>query len=316
MRIDLSIVVFRPDTDLLLTTLMTLSKVRSEVGSVRVLVSGSNFDFANVREIVLKVGLLSQAVLTHRYDNLGFASGHNLLLADAFRANADAVLIVNPDMEFDKGAISALGVAASSSDTPALYGPVIRRVVKGGGLAEMDSAGIVWTATGRHFDNLQGMPDVEADRSLRLVKGLTGACLLVSRAAHARIVGQSGYFFDDLFVAYREDAELGVRAALLNIPSVCVNVSGFFHVRSVRGATRGNALADLLGVRNRFIMKHRMLGHRPGWWLLANLRDLLVIAATVTKERTSLPGLLSVFRMRRFLKYTSAYHARRRNDAA
>lgn len=316
MQIDLSLVVYRPNEDLLAATLTAIGNLRREVRLVRLLVSGSNDELNAVGHAVQRAGLEQQVVLTHRYDNLGFASGHNLLLGAAFTSGADAVLIVNPDMEIEEGSISDLASAAVSESRPALYGPIIRRVVEAGSPSEIDSAGVVWTVTGRHFDHLQGKADIDADRSQNLVEGLTGACLFVTRAAHSLIHSRSGYFFDDLFVAYREDAELGIRASLIGVPSICVNVPGFFHVRSVRGATRGNVLADLLGVRNRFIMKRRMLGLRPGLWLLAGFRDCMVVAGTLIQERSSLPGLLSVFKMRRYIRYTSPYRSYLNGEAA
>jgi GT2 family glycosyltransferase len=156
----------------------------------------------------------------------------------------------------------------------------------------IDSAGIGWTLTGRHLDLLQGAALSAAPQGETTRSGLTGACLLVTRGAYERLVGSTGELFDEDFFAYREDAELGVRAGLIGVRSVLVPQARALHGRALRGTTRGgSALIDRLGVRNRLLLLFKLGHHRPGFTPAALARDLVVIAAAATVERSSWPGV-------------------------
>lgn len=307
MKIDLSLVVFRPNAELLSATLFSLSHVKSEFHLLYILISGGIDDRALLDTLIAESQLRDRVKIIHRFDNLGFSSGHNVLLNAAFTSESEAVMVINPDIEISPGAISVFASAIAVTNTTALFGPVIRQLGDPDEKSRIDSAGIIWTATGRHFDYLQGAPDFGVDSSLRECAGVTGACLLVTRPAYEAVVANGGYFFDDHFIAYREDAELGIRARMIGVPSIVVNVAGFSHVRSVRGAMRGNGLADLLGVRNRFLMRWRMGRKRPGMSMLTLIRDVIVVLGVILRERSSLPGLEEAFRVRRYMAYTSPY---------
>lgn len=308
-RVDVTLVLFRPDIEELGRTATSLAAIRDEFSMLHILLSGSNADRAGIASLLDAAGLESRARVTHRYDNLGFSTGHNVLLANAFAEGADAALVLNPDMRVAVGALDLLTRAAGEHSGPALYGPSLARaaneVSNSNALLDTDSMGVGWSGDGRHFDIRQGEPfSIEPGR-VDVVDGLTGACLFVPRQAYEAIVYESGWFFDDVFLAYREDAELGLRAKALGIESRIVHVEGFAHVRSVRGYARGRALPDLLGVRNRYLLKYRLGSLRPSAIGLAEARDLMVAGATASIERSSLPGLSSATSIRRFVSSTS-----------
>lgn len=308
-RVDITLVLYRPDIDELGRTIASLAQISSEFDVLHVLLSGSNADRESVGRLLEAAGLAARTRLTHRFDNLGFSTGHNVLLADAFSEGAGAALVLNPDMRVAVGSVVELARIAAESVDDALYGPSLARVSNAdesvGNAAETDSMGVGWSGDGRHFDIRQGEPfSIEPGR-VQTVDGLTGACLFVPRGAYEAIVDESGWFFDDVFLAYREDAELGLRAKALGVESRLVHVEGFAHVRSVRGYARGRALPDLLGVRNRYLLKYRLGNLRPSSKGFAELRDLMVAGATSTIERSSLPGLSSAKSIRRFVSNTS-----------
>lgn len=305
MIVDISIVVFRPDFEELRQTFRAIAAVRAEFGRLRLLVSGDAAVHARTRDLLSDVGI--DAVVTERFDNLGFSTGHNLLLEESFRSDADACLVLNPDARLEPGALTALIAAVTSDGGEALYGPALRRA----DTDQVDSLGIEWTRDARHFDRGMGDPFVISPGRVEDVEGLTGACLLVPRIAYDRIVNRSGWFFDDAFLAYREDAELGVRAQAVGVPSRLVHVDGFSHVRAVRGYQRGRELPDLLGVRNRLLLKDRLGALRPGSRVISMVRDLAVAGAVHTVERRSKAGWDSARSIRRFVRSTSVVRARR-----
>lgn len=314
MTVDVTLVLFRPDTALLRRTLAGVAANRSSVRRLRVLHSAcAPGDERQVAQLLDDAGLSALAHVEVRGDNLGFAGGHDRLLAAAFDDPAEGgpvqgCLVLNPDCEMAPGALAALLRAAHERVAqPALVGPVLRLRRRGGaasaGAEVVDSLGITWTAAGRHVDDGQGRPLPAALPPARRVAGVSGACLLVSRRAW-EVLQRHGGLFDETFVAYREDAELGVRAAAVGVPSFVVAVEGFVHWRNVVGSERGNALADALGARNRLLLRHKLGRRRPGAPLLPTLRDVLVVGAALTVERSSWPAVRQALALRRYVRAT------------
>jgi len=308
MVLDISLVIYKPDLDDLKRTLSSLARCTTEFGRLRLLVSGPSSLHRTIGGLLVESGLEEQASMTCRFDNLGFASGHNLLIGESFANGAEFCLILNPDVQVEPGALSSLCASVETASEPALWAPALRRIESGASSMKsdvVDSLGISWSATGRHYDIAQGdtMPPLNGE--LQEVQGVTGACMLVSQDAFDAICRLTGYFFDDLFLAYREDAELCIRASVVGVTSKIIMIKGFAHVRSVRGFQRGKRIPDLLGVRNRFLIRFRLGGHRPGNAVLAQLRDLLVIVGVVLRERSSLPGLMEAVSIRRFTRFSS-----------
>lgn len=314
MICDITMVLFRPNRQQLLLTLKSLSVITDEYRHIQILISGADKDLQLVNELVVLSNLVGVVHIYHRYDNIGFASGHNYLLKRAFFLGADYCLVLNPDIDVSPGSISALIEVAESNSSVSLYAPPLCQISPERtyiNSKKIDSYGIKWTYSARHVDIDQGLPWPILSGKINVVDGLTGACLLLRKSVYECICAKSRYFFDDVFLAYREDAELGIRAKNLGISSLLVEVDGFFHVRSLRSGERGNSLIDLLGVRNRFVIKWRLGHHRPGIAVVGLLRDLLVIIATILVERHSLPGLIAAIKMRRYLKYTSSVFRKR-----
>ena len=302
--LSVTIVLFRPNVDDFKVTVASLLANADDIASLHVLVSGTRKEYSAVESLLCELSSATKCFTHHRFDNLGFASGHNLLLAEAFRSGADSVLVLNPDVVLQPESFRKLAAVAGLHQQPVLWGPTLSRATDDGVPTQtFDSAGIGWTSTGRHFDKSQGDPWRIQTGQHEIVMGVTGACLVVNRSSFDQLISDSGHFFDDLFLAYREDAELGIRASTLGIPSAVVHLDGFAHVRSVRGYQRGNRLADLLGVRNRFLLRWSLGNSRPGKPLVAGARDLLVILASSLVERRSLPGLRDAFAIRRYASY-------------
>ena len=233
--------------------------------------------------------------------NIGFSGGHNALLERAFAEPVDHALVLNPDAFLLPDCIASLVAFAREARGPVLLGPVLELADGDNLTAEgrIDTAGIVWTRTGRHLDALQGSSIAAAPAEPTRVAGISGACMLVPRDAYRRVVDTTGEFFDEDFIAYREDAELGLRAALIGVDQWVVPAARGWHVRSQRGTLRGqSAFIDRLGVRNRFLIAFKHGHRRPGGLLLAPLRDLLVVGGVLVRERSSLPGLVEAWRLR------------------
>jgi len=232
--------------------------------------------------------------------NSGFAGGQNRALAELFAAGCDHVLVLNPDVVLDPSCVRELVTHAAKQPGPVLVGPLLHSASSDlQGEGSIDTAGIRWTIGGRHLDALQGHPVAEAPKRPERVRGISGAAMLVSRAAFRRLVDETGEFFDEDFIAYREDAELGLRADLLGVECWLVPSAVALHVRGLRGTSRKTTpWVNSLGVRNRFLMAAKYGPRRPGIWPLPWVRDVVVVAAVLSVERESLPGLKDAWRLR------------------
>lgn len=309
MRTHVTIVLYNPTSSEAEQVSSHWTRLRSEIERVHILCSGDSAAHVVARHFFAD----EIFTLTLRYDNLGFASGHNFLISKAYDAGAEHVLVANPDLYIEVGAISSLSDHVARVSDANLVGPVLERLDEDWhrtGLA--DSLGIRWDRWARHFDIGQGSPMDRPPRSRERVRGVSGACLLVPHDAYEKIREKSGYFFDDFYLAYREDAELGVRATFAGVGNLIVPVEGFAHVRNVRGSQRGKVLQDLLGVKNRLLLKYNLGRHRPGSWPLATVRDTIVAVAAHTIERTSRDGFKAARAIRRAAR-TRGFYSRSKN---
>lgn len=259
---------------------------------------------AELGELAERVAPRVPATVSWTATNLGFAAAHNRGLQLLFAHGCRAVVVHNPDLVLAPDAAGRLLAAAGQLGT-ALIGPLLELADPDdlSGTGRVDTMGIRWTAGGRHLDDRQGAPLPAVEDRLVPVAGISGACLLVTRAAHEAVRAGSGEFFDEDFLAYREDAELAYRAALLGVPSyLCTGARGR-HARSLRGTARGaDPAIDRLGVRNRFLLAFKYGRDRPGVLPAALARDAVVVAGVLARERTSLPGLREAWALRHAMR--------------
>ncbi|MDP9100530.1 MAG: glycosyltransferase family 2 protein [Actinomycetota bacterium] len=301
-NLAVSIVAFHSSLNLLGGTLEALAAQVSPPASVLILVNGDTdgSESKAVQELCRSSSLDVPVSVQRAVDNVGFAGGHNRGCAALFAAGADAVVVLNPDLALDPEALGVL--SERCRDRPdALCGPLLCLADPVSLQSEgvVDTAGIRWTCGGRHLDVAQGCPVPPAGSRPRLVAGISGACLVVPRRAYDRIVELSGEFFDEDFIAYREDAELGFRAALLGVESWLIPEATGRHARRLRGTSREvSAWVNRLSVRNRFLIAAKYGRDRPGGLFGALLRDLVVLAGVAGRERSSWPGVREAWLLR------------------
>lgn len=257
-----------------------------------------------------RVGPLLTTTTSWSADNLGFAEAHNRGLDRLFGHGCAAVFVHNPDLVLSPAAPGHLVAEMDRlGPGPLLLGPLLEladpATMMGTGL--VDTMGIRWTCDGRHLDEQQGSTLPVRPSPTHRVAGISGACLLVTRSAHEVIVAASGEFFDEAFIAYREDAELAYRAQWLGVSSyVCPGAHGR-HARRLRGTTRGtDVFVDRLGVRNRFLIAFKYGRRRPGRLSAALARDVVVVMAVLLTERSSLGGLREAWVLRHVMSAKGA----------
>ncbi|MDX6285411.1 MAG: hypothetical protein QOG53_896 [Frankiales bacterium] len=299
--VHVTLVLWRPDWPTVEWTLRSLADQTAAL-ELHVLVNEDpgGADARRMRELTQQSGVPCHSV-TSTGENRGFAGGHNALLAEVFAAGAATAVVLNPDVSLTPDALENLVGFEPASSQAWIAGPLLElaNATTLQGEQRIDTAGITWTRTARHLDDMQGKALASAPSQPRQVAGISGACMLVTRSAYTIVLTETDEFFDEDFIAYREDAELCLRATQLGVDCWLVPGARGLHVRSLRGTTRGAISAvDRLGVRNRFLIAFKHGCRRPGGRHGALVRDVVVIAGVLVRERSSLPGLRDAWQLR------------------
>jgi GT2 family glycosyltransferase len=235
--------------------------------------------------------------------NRGFSAAVN----QAVRiANGEFVLLLNPDAYLEPDYVSSL--VAAMKDFGMATGKLLQAETK-----LIDSKGIRMTRSGRHFDIDQGLRDTPDTRE---VFGVSGAAAMY-RMSFIRDVTIGGEFLDEDFFAFREDADVAWRGRLFGWRAVYVPEAIAHHVRTVTPEKRRalSAMINMHGVKNRFLLRLK----NEGLYLAIRnapfelTRDVIVIIAALTIERTSLPALNWLWKnRRRIMEKRRAIQSRRR----
>ena len=232
-------------------------------------------------------------------ENLGFSAGQNQAIR---QAAGDWILALNPDVMLAPNFVSCL---VQGGDIDPRIGTVCGKLLRATPSLEIpdkrliDSAGIYFTPSFRHFDRGSNLPDGEEYSQPAFVFGSTGAAALYRRQLieDATIDGE---FFDQDFFLYREDADVAWRAQLLGWRCLYLPEAVGYHVRRVFPGRR-RSLPDLINrqsVENRFLMriKNVTLPLYLRNFLPVTVRDIGVVLYCLLAERGSLGAFASLVR--------------------
>lgn len=231
--------------------------------------------------------------------NRGFAGGHNQAIA---LTSAPWVLVLNPDVRLPANFVAEM-IAAGERDSciGTVTGKLRAMNPDGGTPAQplLDSTGIYFTPTMRHFDRGSKEPDRGQYETPEYVFGATGAAALYRREMIAD-VSLDGEFFDEDFFAYREDADLAWRAQLLGWKCVYTPQAVGYHVRSVLPSNRRKVAAavNMHSVKNRWYLRMKNMTpdlYRRHWFAI-RMRDAVVVTACLLREWSSLRAFSMVMR--------------------
>jgi GT2 family glycosyltransferase len=236
------------------------------------------------------------------------ANSENVGFAAAMNAGVDAttgryVLALNPDCRLEPDFAATLAARLDSRpDVGSASGRLLR--ARGPDLRAsdiLDSTGIVFTWSGRHFDRSSGKAASGRDMNEEEVAGASGAAGFYRRAALQDAKISTGYFDADFFL-YREDADLAWRLRNLGWKSLYVPSAVAAHRRRNLPERRRamSALVNYHSVKNRFLLRinNQSFGQFVMTFVPTAARDLVVLGACLTVERTSLPAFGWLWRNR------------------
>ncbi len=240
-----------------------------------------------------------RCTIVYNGENIGFAAAQNQAIGIL---ESDWVLTLNPDVLLLPNFIQAL-VDAGQLDTKlgTVCGKLLT-ILSNFDLPDkplVDSTGIYFTPMLRHLD--RGSQEVDNGHFLNheYVFGATAAAALYRRRM-IEDVAVDGEFFDSDFFVYREDADVAWRAQLLGWRCIYTPHARGYHVRNVLPGNR-RALPpeiNMHSVKNRFLMRIKNIN---GDLYRRNLipiitRDLIVVAACLVRERSSLKAFVYIFK--------------------
>ncbi|HEY7706527.1 MAG TPA: glycosyltransferase family 2 protein [Gaiellaceae bacterium] len=184
--------------------------------------------------------------------NLGYAGGMNVGIRRALEQGADAVLVLNNDVEVEPGAVAALVEPAGGA------GAVCPLIVFA------DDPERVWYA-GAGYDprkGYNGRQRTDRPADARKTDRACGAAMLVRR----EVLEAVGLFDEELF-AYVEDTDWSLRARKLGLPLLVEPASRVRHKVSASTGGEGSDGALYYSTRNTLTVaeRHAPLG-RLGTW--------------------------------------------------
>jgi GT2 family glycosyltransferase len=227
-------------------------------------------------------------------ENVGFAAAMN---AGIEASSGRYVLALNPDCRLEPDFAAILARRLDSPDA-ADVGSASGRLLRGEGPelspgGVLDSAGIYFTPSGRHFDRGAGQPEASRYLEEEEIFGPSGAAGFYRREALESARISTGYFDADFFL-YREDADLAWRLRNLGWRSLYVPSAVAYHRRRnlPERRRRMTALANRHSVKNRFLLRINNQSAGELWRTLVPTlaRDIVVFGACLTVERSSLPA--------------------------
>jgi len=294
---DVSIVVvsYGSDADLA----VSLPAAAGQRGAAVEIVVVENGDAERSRSIAAESGVR----FLPQKENGGFAGGANAGIA---ATSGRYVLTLNPDCRLAPDFCAVLAARLDrpdAADAGSASGKIYR--AEGPGLAAtgtLDSTGIVFTASGRHFDRDSGSADPGDAERFREIAGVTGAAGFSRRAALDAVRISTGWFDEDFFL-YREDADLALRLRAAGWRSLYVPEAVAWHRRRNLPERRRAmpAAANYHSVKNRFLLRINNAPVPEFRRAATLLRDLAVLGACLTIEAESLPAFAWLARNRRRL---------------
>jgi GT2 family glycosyltransferase len=216
--------------------------------------------------------------------NLGYAGGMNVGIRRALERGADAVLLLNNDVEVEPGAIAALAAALDGA------GAVCPLIVFA------DDPARVWYS-GARFDprrGYNGRHRTDRLESAAETERICGAAVLIPRGVLDRV----GVFDEELF-AYVEDADWSLRARGLGLPLLVDPGGRVRHKVSASTGGEGSPGALYYSARNlpAVCERHAPLGPAGTWRRrLVTIGALLAQALAGGRRREGVRAVLEGWR--------------------
>jgi GT2 family glycosyltransferase len=242
--------------------------------------------------------------------NVGFCEAHNRLILSG---SSEYVLVLNPDVVLDSRFLENL---IREMDLDKKAGSATGKLLRQGDTRILDSTGVYFTPSQRHFDRGSNEIDAGQYEKPEYVFGVSGAAAFYRREM-LEDTREGTEFFDENFFAYREDVDLAWRALWMGWRCLYVPNAIAYHVRRVLPENRAILpnVINMHSFKNRFLLrvKNMDLGTYACFFIPVTLRDIAALAYVLVRERSSLEGIPKLMRaLPRTWAWRKSIQARRR----
>jgi GT2 family glycosyltransferase len=211
-------------------------------------------------------------------ENRGFAGGMNAGIRAAFQAGADAVLLLNNDMEADPGFLEPLVAALDADPTAAAASS---QVLFADEPPRIWYAGASYSPRRGHNGRLTGYgrPPLPSEAGPYRSDRACGGAMLFTATTAERV----GLFDEDLF-AYAEDTDWSMRASRAGLSCLVVPASIVRHAVSASSGGESSPTSIYYSLRNSLVVAERWapLGRTRTW-----IRRLEAVAAAAAQALLS-----------------------------
>lgn len=197
--------------------------------------------------------------------NLGYSGGNNVGVKEGLKIGADYILVLNPDTEVDKSAISKLVEVAKREDIdiagPKIYFGDKKTIWYAGGIFDFKNV------IGKH----RGVNEIDHGQYDQIISTdfVTGAAIMIGR----QVIEKIG-LFDERYFLYYEDSDYCQRAKEAHFKIMYVPAAVVYHLNA-QTTKLGSPLQDYYISRNRLLFASKFLSFRTRFALLREaLRNL------------------------------------------
>ena len=218
------------------------SVLAQKLGAQLILVDNHSAD-GSARTVENLFGRVAELKVIHNSENTGFARAVNQAAAMETATHADYLLLLNPDCEFQPGALRRLLEALESEPQAGLAGPLVvdrhgqpmrgtLRRFPDPWRGFLTFSGL-WRL-GRMFPAFQGVEPVqELPAGNQEAEAVSGACMLIRKPVFDQAGGM-----DEGYGLHCEDLDLMYRLRQLGHPSLFVPSARIYHVQGVSSRSR------------------------------------------------------------------------------
>lgn len=265
------------------------AKSLTDAGISRVLVldnASAAEDFERLNADPADAG--AQVRVIRSEENLGFAAGSNLLVAEALRdASCQRVLLLNSDAVAIANGLDRCLAEMRSGTHDLMGGRMLKPAAEGNAAPVVDSLGITL------YKSLLASNRMSTEDAYL---GPTGGFAIYSRRFLEEVMRAHGYVFDPSYFCYAEDTDLCVRARLLGMSVGYTDEVVAYHEGQASNAGRYDDFILYHGIRNSIWMAAKSL---PGWVLLTQLPWVLALHAGIIVRHTLQGRFITLVRLYR-----------------
>lgn len=231
--------------------------------------------------------------------NVGYAAAHNQAIA---QTRSEYILTLNPDLLLQAGFLSTLcAVMDANPQLGSAAGLLLRVEYMGQTPTRIDSVGLFMRRNRRQGLLLDNQSIDLAPKEPRPIFGPDGAAAFYRRSMLEDIAVE-GEIFDEDFFMHKEDVDICWRAQLSGWKALFVPDAVAHHIRTFRPGQRQhvNPYLKQCAVRNRYLLmiknEHPVLFRHDFLRIIGY--DMMIILFILLRERHSIKGLVSAWKLR------------------